>query len=146
MAESAASSLVAARSIAPALSSTGASLRARTVIEAVSLAVLKGVEPPLRLVSAVAPAVPVIWSHARKVMPSVTVPYQFQPGTKRIQVAESAISSLAALSVREPKVFQVDSAPILYCQKRECCRLRYGDPFAQASVRVGDPITAGTGE
>ena len=50
--------------------STGASLTAVTVIVAVSVAVLKAVVPPFGAVSTLVPAVPLVWSQARK----VTVP------------------------------------------------------------------------
>jgi hypothetical protein len=52
---------------------TGASLTAFTVTLAVAVAALNAVIPPLLLASAVAPAEPLVWSHARKVIP-LTVP------------------------------------------------------------------------
>ncbi len=59
-------------------SRVGGSFTAFTVMLAVFVAELKGVEPPLSLVSTfVCPlVVPPLLSHARKVMPSVTVPFQ----------------------------------------------------------------------
>ena len=53
---------------------TGASLRAFTINEAVSVAVEKAVVPPFVLVSAVPPLVPVVWSHARNVIALAMVP------------------------------------------------------------------------
>jgi hypothetical protein len=50
---------------------------------ALAVAVEYAVVPPLVVVSAVLPAVPVVWSHARKVMPLLTVPFQLALGTKR---------------------------------------------------------------
>ena len=77
---------------APLLSSTGASFTAVTVMLLLAVAALKAVEPPLVVVFAVRPAVPVVWSQARKVMPLLTVPLQFAFGTKRTKVWLSAIS------------------------------------------------------
>ena len=54
--------------------STGASLTALIVKFAVSVAVLKAVVPPLVVVSAVPPFVPVVRSQARKVIALVIVP------------------------------------------------------------------------
>jgi hypothetical protein len=39
--------------------------------------------PPFVPVLAVPPAVPLVWSQARKVMPGATVPFQLALGTKR---------------------------------------------------------------
>ena len=56
------------------LSNTGASLTALTVRLAVSVAVEKAVVPPLLVVSASVPPVPLVWSHARKVIAVASVP------------------------------------------------------------------------
>ncbi len=70
------SSLIVVKGLAP--ESTGASLL--TVIEDVAVAVLKAVLPPLIVVSAVVPAVPLVWSQAQK----VTEPVEpMPPGTSR---------------------------------------------------------------
>ncbi len=53
---------------------TGAMFVLLTVIDAVSVAVENAVVPPLLVVSAVEPAVPLVWSHARNVIPLDTVP------------------------------------------------------------------------
>ena len=68
---------------APGTVLTGASLTAVTVMLLLAVALLNAVEPPLLVVSAVRPAVPVVWSHARKLRPFVTVPFQLAFGTKR---------------------------------------------------------------
>ena len=52
-------------SIAPLLSSTGASLTAATLMLAVSVAVLKAVLPPFVEMSTRLPAAPLVWSQAR---------------------------------------------------------------------------------
>ena len=78
----------------PGTALTGGSLTALTAIEAVSVAVLKAVEPPLVLVSAVPPLLPLVWSQARKVSPVETLPFQLLLGTNRTRV-----SALAAKSV-----------------------------------------------
>ena len=61
----------------------GASLTAVTVMPAVAVALENALLPPLVLVLAVLPAVPLVWSQARKVMPGLTVPFQLAFGTKR---------------------------------------------------------------
>ena len=80
------SSVMVVSVMAPLLSSSGASLTAVTVMLLLAVAALKAVEPPLVVVFAVRPAVPVVWSQARKVMPLLTVPLQFAFGTKRTKV------------------------------------------------------------
>ena len=62
---SASSSLTSVSLIAPEPSNCGASLTAVTVIDAVSLAALKAVVPPLVRTSTLVPRVPVVWSQAR---------------------------------------------------------------------------------
>ena len=66
------SSLVVAVVVKPV--KVGASLTDLMVIEAVSVAVLNAVTPPLVVVSAVLPAAPPVVSQALKVMPFATVP------------------------------------------------------------------------
>ena len=61
------SSLIVVKGFAP--ESTGASLL--TVIVDVAVAVLKAELPPLTVVSASLPAVPLVWSQARNVTPPV---------------------------------------------------------------------------
>ena len=56
------------------LSNTGALLTALTVRLAVSVAVEKAVVPPLLVVSASVPLVPLVWSQARKVIAVASVP------------------------------------------------------------------------
>ena len=56
------------------LSNTGASLTALTVRLAVSVAVEKAVVPPLVVVSASVPLLPLVWSQARKVIAVASVP------------------------------------------------------------------------
>ena len=65
------------------LSAPGASLTALTVMLREAVALENALVPPLLLVSAVLPAVPLVWSQARKVMPGATVPFQLALGTKR---------------------------------------------------------------
>ncbi len=54
----------------------GASFTAPTVMLALAVATLKAVAPPVTVVSAVAPGVPVDWSQALNVRPDATVPVQ----------------------------------------------------------------------
>ena len=56
------------------LSNTGASLTALTVRLAVSVAVEKAEVPPLLVVSASVPLLPLVWSQARKVIAAARVP------------------------------------------------------------------------
>jgi uncharacterized metal-binding protein len=62
---------------------TGASLTGLTVIDELAVALENAVVPPLTVVFAVAPAAPLLWSQARKVMPAATDPFQLALGTKR---------------------------------------------------------------
>ena len=62
---------------------TGASFTALTLIPALAVAALKALAPPLLLVSAVPPAVPLLRSQARKLIPPASVPFQLALGTKR---------------------------------------------------------------
>ncbi len=48
-----------------------------TVMFAVSVALEYAVDPPLTAVSTLVPAVPVVWSQARNVTASVTLPLKF---------------------------------------------------------------------
>ena len=66
------SSLMLVKSLAP--ESTGASLTLLTVMFEVAVAVLKAVLPPLVVVSALVPTLPLVWSQARKVTEPV-VPF-----------------------------------------------------------------------
>ena len=54
--------------------SDGASLTSVTVMALVAVAVLKALVPPLLEVSTLLPAVPLVWSQARKVIPVATAP------------------------------------------------------------------------
>ena len=69
------SSFWAARVGLLVLSSTGASLTAVTVRLAVSVAVENAVVPPLLVVSASVPLLPLVWSQARKVIALASVPW-----------------------------------------------------------------------
>ena len=90
----------------------GASFTAVTVIDAVSVAVLKAVLPPVVLTSTVLPAEPVLWSHARKArVPSA--PF-IASGRKRTRSA--ARSSRAEVSATAPTVAQVVPLSSEYCQ------------------------------
>jgi hypothetical protein len=73
--------LIAVRLLAAV--STGASFTAFTVMLLLTVALLNAVVPPFVVVSAVLPAVPLVWSHARNVIPFITVPFQFAFGTNR---------------------------------------------------------------
>ena len=111
----AASSSAAARLAAPL--AMGASLTAVTVMPAAAVALLNALVPPLVEVSAVLPAMPLVASQARKVMPLPTLPFQSALGTKRTYVLEgSAASSLAMLAVGVPKAVQVERPLVEYCQ------------------------------
>ena len=57
---------------------TGLSFTALTVRLAVSMAFEYAVLPPFVTVLTVVPAVPLVWSQARKVMASLTVPLKFE--------------------------------------------------------------------
>src|SRR5208282_4894625 len=79
----------------------------------VALAALKAVEPPLIVVSTLAPAVPEDWSHARNATEAVG-PFRI-PGTKRnMSVARN---SNAELSETDPTAFQVVPPLSEYCQR-----------------------------
>ena len=54
-----------------------------TVMPEWAVAVLKAVVPPFDVVLAVPPAVPLVWSQARKVMPVATVPLKSAAGSNR---------------------------------------------------------------
>src|SRR5947208_247051 len=92
--------------------SDGASLTLETVRELVAVAVLKALVPPLLEVSTLLPAVPLVWSQARKVT-EADVPF-CPSGTKRSLSVER--SSSAALLDTEPTAFQVLPALVEYCQ------------------------------
>ena len=108
------SSVMAVSVISPLLSSTGASFTGVTVRLAVSVAVLKAVLPPLTLVLARAPLVPLVRSQARKVMASARVPFQLATGWKARRVAVSAASRRAEASLTAPRAFQVSPLSVEY--------------------------------
>src|SRR6185437_22440 len=103
--------LMAVKALAPL--STGASLTAATLMVGEVVALLKAVVPPLVLVLAMLPGVPVLRSQARRVM--LLVPFQSALGVKRMTVVASAASSRADESVGEPKACQVVPSSV-YCQ------------------------------
>jgi hypothetical protein len=80
--------------------SVGASFVAFTVTDAVSVALEKAELPPLLVVSTFVPAVPVLSSQARNVMPSLTVPLKLAAGWKysRVLALASSSSALAPLT------------------------------------------------
>src|SRR5271157_4115609 len=87
-----------------------------TVMLALAVALLKAVVPPFAMASAVPPAVPLVWSHAWKLIPLATVPFQLGLGTKRAYVLASAAKSSALLALGEPKLVQLPPPLVLYCQ------------------------------
>src|SRR5882757_4553321 len=82
---------------------------------AVAVAELNAVDPPLVLTSAVLPAAPLVWSHARNVTPLVTVPLKSALGTNRMRVLASAASSREDVLLGVPKAFQFVPASVEYC-------------------------------
>src|SRR5438552_745268 len=76
------SSAIEGRAGLPAVWRTGASLTGVTVTDAVSVATLKALVPPLVVVSTVVPFVPLVSSQARRVI--VALPLKSASGTKRI--------------------------------------------------------------
>ena len=86
--------------------STGASFTAFTVIAAVAAAVENGVVPPTLVVLTLLPAVPVVLSHARKVMALETVPLKSAVGRKYRRVFVSAASKSAEVSDTVPTAVQ----------------------------------------
>jgi hypothetical protein len=87
----------------------GASFTAVTVIVPVAVLLEYAVLPPFVLTSAVAPAVPLVWSHARYV--TVAVPLKSAVGTKRTLVfASSPLSSRAALALTPVSVVHATPA------------------------------------
>ena len=97
--------------------STGASLTGVTVMPLLAVALLKALLPPLTLVSAVPPALPLpmLWSQARKVSPAASVPFQLLLGTKRTALFVSAASNRAEASLTTPKALQLVPS-VVYCQ------------------------------
>jgi hypothetical protein len=93
---------------------TGASLTGLMAMLAVAVAVLNAVIPPLLVVSAVPPAEPLVWSHARNVMP-LTVPLKSALGTKRTRVLASAASRRALAAVGLPNGDQLEPPLVEYC-------------------------------
>src|SRR5207302_1895358 len=62
------------------------------------------------------PAVPLVWSQARNVMPALTVPYQSVLGMNRTEVLASAASNCAAESESVPKSVHVEPPSVENCQ------------------------------
>ena len=90
----------------------GASLTAVTVIDAVSVAVLKAVVPPFVLTSTLVPALPLVWSQARNV--TLAESAFCASGTKRsLSVARS---SRADVSETVPTANQLLPPLVEYCQ------------------------------
>ena len=116
--------------LAPAPPRVGASFTAVTVMVAVSLAALKAVVPPLAVVSAVDPALPLVRSQARKVKLPVVAFAVF--GTKRTRSA--ARSSSAAVPDRLPNAVQLPPLSTEYCQV----------PFPASAAVMAMPWTAPT--
>src|SRR5262249_18570926 len=77
---------------------------------------LKAVVPPLTDASAVPPALPVVWSHARNTRPPASVPLQLKAGTKRTRVLASAGRSRADAWEGAPKAVQLVPPFNEYCQ------------------------------
>jgi hypothetical protein len=99
----------------------GASLTGVTVRLAVSLALLKALEPPVPPggITTYCPAVPLLWSQARKVMASLKAPLRSPKGSRRIWSFEPSrrASSLALLLIRSARmVSQLNPPSRLYCQ------------------------------
>jgi len=87
-----------------------------TAMVAVAIAVLKGVEPPLAVVSAVPPLVPPCWSQARNLTPGSTVPVKSVAGTSLTRVYASAASRRAEVPDGVPSSNQVAPPLVVYCQ------------------------------
>ena len=85
----------------------GASLTDDTAIEAVSVLIEKALAPPLGLVFTLLPALPLLWSQARKVMAPETVPLKLAAGWKYSRVFASAASSRAEASETAPTASQL---------------------------------------
>ena len=95
---------------------SGASLTAVTVMPALAVAVENALVAPLVVVSAVAPALPLVWSQARKVIPPARAPFQLASGTKRTEVLASAASRIAFTAVGAANAFHAPPLLVVYCQ------------------------------
>ena len=95
-------------------SSSGASLMPVTASDAVSVAALNALAPPLALASAVSPATPLLRSHARNVIAAPSVPFQSGFASKYSRVSASAASSRAAVSDTAPSCRQVAPPSSVY--------------------------------
>ena len=92
---------------------------------ALAVAALKAVVPPLLVTLAVFPPLPLVWSHARNVMPFVTVPLKFAFGTKRMEVfALAASRGPVKLLEGEPKAVHAPPPLVVNCQEPVCVRHR----------------------
>ena len=96
--------------------STGASLTGRTVMLLSAVTALNAVVPPLMLALAVAPAMPLLRSQARKLKPELTVPFQSACGTKRTDWVASLVSRRALPSLTAPNAVQTVPPSSVYCQ------------------------------
>src|SRR3954467_15722602 len=76
---------------------TGASFTDATINDEDALAVLNAVDPDV--VSPAPPAVPLVWSHARKVRPVASVPFPSASGTNRTRACRSDGSSSADVAL-----------------------------------------------
>ena len=86
---------------------TGTSFTLVTVTSALASPLLYAVVPPLDVVFAVAPAVPLVRSQALKDSPPDTVPLKFALGTKRTRVSASAFNRVATAMEGVVKAFQL---------------------------------------
>src|SRR4051794_17901327 len=84
----------------------GGSFTASTAIDETAVALLNAVVPPLTVVSADAPALPVVRSQARNVSPAA-VPKKFPAGINRTRVVPSAARSRALFAAGDPKLIQL---------------------------------------
>ena len=101
------------------LKNVGASLTAVTVSEAVSLAVLKALVPPVAVMTAYWPSMPLVWSQARKVMASLTVPANSPKGISRSWAVgpRSRANSFVWLPISSALIVSHEVPPSrLYCQ------------------------------
>ncbi len=105
-----------------------------TVIPAVPLSLLKAVPPPVAVMMLYWPATPVLWSHARKVIASLTVPFKSPKGSRRILSfgPSSRASSLVVLLIwLASMVSQLAPPSRLYCQVP---KLVFNAVIAMASI------------
>jgi hypothetical protein len=90
------------------------------------------VVPPLVLGSAVPPLVPVVWSHARKVIADAMVPLKFKLGRKRIRVWVFDASKRALVAETLPSALQLLPLSDEYCH----------EPLAVSAAMTAIPSTA----